>query len=159
MVELGTLALAGQAATVLAPYLPHLAKAGEKIAEGAGQVLEEGGGQLAKALWEKLRPQVEAKPAAQEAAQDVAATPDDEEARITLKRQLSKLFEADPTLAREVAGLLQQAGAAGETINVTVGERGIGLGKVGGDASGTFITGDNNRISGTHDKPRRPRGD
>ena len=44
-----------------------------------------------------------------------------------------------------------------EAINVTVGERGIGLGKVGGNVSGTFITGDNNRISGTQDKRRRSR--
>src|SRR4051794_27405229 len=96
-------ALANQATSALAPFLPYLAPVGTKLTEEASQALAGEGGQLAKALWAKLRPQVESKGAAQEAAQDVATTPTDEEARITLKRQLTKLFETDPDLARAVA--------------------------------------------------------
>src|SRR4051812_12963952 len=92
-------ALAVQATNALAPFLPYLAPVGTKLTEEASKTLASEAGQLAKALWEKLRPQVASKGAAQEAAQDVAAAPKDEEARITLKRQLNKLFEANPELA------------------------------------------------------------
>lgn len=90
----------------LAPFLPYLLKAGEKAAEEAGEKLGEASWERAKALWGRLRPKVEAKPAALEAAQDVAAQPDDEDAQAALRRQLKKLLAEDQALAAEVARLM-----------------------------------------------------
>jgi hypothetical protein len=93
--------------TFLAPLLPYLVKGGEKAAEEVGGKVAEAGMDLAKRIWGKLRPAVESKPAAQEAVQDVAREPDQEDPRAALRLQLKKLLEQDPTLAQELASLLQ----------------------------------------------------
>jgi len=99
--------LAQQAVAFLTPFLPYLLKAGEKAAEEVGKKLGEAAWEKAKALWGKLRPNVEAKPAAREAATDVAANPQDGDAQATLRHQLKKLLAEDETLAAEVARLLE----------------------------------------------------
>ena len=48
-----------------------------------------------------------AKPAAQEAVQEVAAHPDEEDARAALRLQLRKLLAEDETLAREVQQIME----------------------------------------------------
>jgi hypothetical protein len=58
----------------------------------AGKQLGVDAWEKAKSLWGKLRPQVDAKPAAQEAAQDVAETSDNEDAQAALRLQLKKLL-------------------------------------------------------------------
>jgi hypothetical protein len=69
--------LAKDLAVFLTPILPYLLKTGEKAAEEAGKKLGGDAWDRAKGLWAKLRPKVEAKPAAQEAVQDAAAAPND----------------------------------------------------------------------------------
>jgi len=63
----------------LAPFLPYLVKsvklAGQEAAKKLGEKAGEQSLDHAKALWEKLRPKVEARPAALEAVQDVATRP------------------------------------------------------------------------------------
>ena len=54
---------------------------------------------------QRLRPSVDGKEAAHEAADDVAAAPDDDGAQVALARQLQKLLDADPELARDVERL------------------------------------------------------
>lgn len=93
----------------LAPFLPYLLKAGEKAAEEAGKKLGGDAWEQAKALWDKLRPKVEAKPAAQEAVQDAVAAPDDPDAQAALRLQLKKLLAGDETLAQEIARLMQDS--------------------------------------------------
>jgi hypothetical protein len=68
-------ALAGAVTTVLAPLLPYLLKAGETAAEETGKAVAGQSWEWAKSLWTKLKPGVEAKPAALEAVQDVAHAP------------------------------------------------------------------------------------
>ena len=132
--------LAGSLTTALVPLLPYLLKAGEKAAEETGKVVADQSLELGKSLWSKLRPKVEAKPAALEAAQDAAVAPDDEDARATLRQQFKKLLAEDPSLAEEVQRSLEAAG-----VNVTAsGDRSVAI---GGDATGnTIITGDRNRV-------------
>lgn len=130
-------------AAFLAPFLPYLLKAGEKAAEEAGKKLGEAAWERAKALWGKLRPKVEAKPAALEAAQDLAAQPNDEDAQAALRRQLKKLLAEDDALAAEVARLWGETRAA----RVTVTARGDRSVAIGGSVSGsTIITGDRNQV-------------
>jgi len=98
--------LSQQLVAFLVPFLPYLLKVGEKAAEEAGKKLGADAWEKAKALWGKLRHKVEAKPAAQEAVQDVAADPQDEDAQAALRLQLKKLLR-DKTLAAEIAQVLE----------------------------------------------------
>lgn len=138
--------LAQQIVPFLAPFLPYLLKAGEKAAEEAGKKLGAAAWEKAKALWAQLRPKVEAKPAAREAVQDVAAYPKDEDARAALRLQLRKLLAEDPALAAEVARLWEGAQATGATVTTVTaaGDRSVA---VGGDVrDSTIITGNRNEV-------------
>ena len=135
--------LPAQLVQFLAPYLSYLVKglklAGQEAAKKLGEKASEQGFDHAKALWEKLRPKVEARPAALEAAQDTAAHPDDEDALAALRLQLKKLLAEDEPLAQELARLLEQTRPAGQTV-IASGERSVAI---GGNASGNvIITGD-----------------
>lgn len=135
-------ALASSVTTALVPLLPYLLKAGEKAAEETGKAVAGQSWEWAKSLWTKLKPGVEAKPAALEAAQDAAQSPEDEELQTVLRVQLRKLLTEDQSLAEEVSRVLEQGKAAG--INVSaVGERSVAIG--GGVTGSTIITGDQNK--------------
>jgi hypothetical protein len=136
-------ALASLVTTALVPLLPYLLKAGEKAAEETGKTVAGQSWEWAKSLWTKLKPKVEAKPAALEAAQDVAQSPRDEDLQAALRVQLKKLLSEDQSLAEEVSRWLEQGKAAG--INVfAAGERSVAI---GGDVnSSTIVTGDQNKM-------------
>src|SRR5688572_33254524 len=78
-------ALASSVTTALVPLLPYLLKAGEKAAEETGKTVAGQSWEWAKSLWTKLRPKVEANPAALVAAQDVAEAPGDEDLQVVLR--------------------------------------------------------------------------
>lgn len=136
-------ALASSLTTVLGPLLPYLLKAGEKAVDETGKAIADQSWEWAKSIWTKLKPKVEAKEAALEAAQDVAQAPEDEDAQAALRQQLKKLLTEDQSLAEEVSRWLDQGRAAG--INVSaVGERSVAI---GGDVKGsTIVTGDQNKV-------------
>jgi hypothetical protein len=124
----------------LAPFLPTLVKAGEKAVEKAADAVSDEAFKYARALWEKLRPGVDAKPAAKEAAEEVAAHPEDEDAVAALRLQLRKLLEEDTRLAGDLAAIWQKAEAANVVQVTASGERSVA---VGGDVTGsTIVTGD-----------------
>jgi hypothetical protein len=139
--------LASQLVTLLAPLLPQLTTVAGDI---AGQ-LESTNADLIGRIWARLRPKADSKPAFDESLKDAAAQPDDDDARAALRMQLKKLLTEDPSLAKELRQLLEQAG---QSVNVTAsGTRSVA---VGHDVSGsTIITGDSNRLS--VDKPPRDR--
>jgi hypothetical protein len=124
----------------LAPFLPYLVRAGERAAGAAADALGDQAGGFAKAIWERLKPGVEERPAAKEAAEDVAANPDDEDAVAALRLQLRKLVEEDEELARDLTKLWQEAQAANVITVTASGERSVA---VGGSVKGsTIVTGD-----------------
>jgi hypothetical protein len=126
---------------LLAPALPYLLRAGEHVAAEASDALGRQTWEHAKRLWDKLGGAFGARAAAQEAAEDAAAAPDDAETRVVLVHQLRKLLDADPGLAREVEGLLADARQAGV---IASGERSVAIGR---DATDTVIvTGDDVRV-------------
>lgn len=136
-------ALASALTSVLGPLLPYLLKAGETAAEETGKAVAGQSWEWAKSIWTKLKPKVEAKEAALEAAQDVAESPEDEEAQVALRRQLKKLLTEDQSLAEEVGRWLEQGKAAGINVSAT-GERSVAI---GGDVKGsTIVTGDQNKL-------------
>jgi hypothetical protein len=130
-------------AAFLAPCLPYLVKAGETVADKAATALGDEAWKLAQRVWGKLRPRVEAKEAAMEAAEDVAAKPDDPRAQAALALQLEKLLAADPDLMTELTALWKQAPPAARTV-VASGDRSIA---VGGNATGVFVTGDHDDVT------------
>jgi hypothetical protein len=135
-------ALTQSVAPLLIPLMPYLLKMGEKAAEEAGEKIGGATWEWGKGLWSKLRAKVEAKPAAIEAAQEVAKNPDDVDAQAALRLQLRKLLEGDATLAEEVYQLVEKAQAAGVTVTAS-GDRSVAVGR---DVKGsTIITGDSNR--------------
>jgi hypothetical protein len=120
----------------LAPFVPYLFKAGEGAAEEAGKKFGAAAWEKAKALWGTLWPKVEEKPAAQEAVQDVASNPEDEDAQAALRQQVKKLLVEDSGLAQEIAEMVK-AGAQAGVIAIASGERAVAL---GGDIVGSTVT-------------------
>ncbi len=120
---------------VLAPALPFLMSGGKELVDEAGKKMGEQAVEAAKKLWGKLRPRVEEKPAAAEAAQDVARAPEDGDALGALRIQLRKILESDLAFAAELTGLVEAAGA-----RVTY------QGQVKG--SGTLVQGSGNVVAG-----------
>ena len=124
---------------ILAPCLPFLMNVGNKAVEGGVRKIGEDVWQKAAAVWSKLQPKVEAKPATLEAAKDVANDPEDEDAIAALRLQLKKLFNSDATLATEIARIFESENQATSIIsNVTAsGEGAVALGD---NASNNTIT-------------------
>lgn len=135
--------LADTLTTFLAPALPALTSGGKELVKEAGKKLGKDGPEMLKALWAKLQPKVEEKPAAAEAVQDVVKAPEDAAAQGALNMQLRKILEADSSLAAEIAKILEAAemktsfhaevhgsGAVGQGQgNVVAGKDGIAAGR------------------------------
>jgi hypothetical protein len=122
----------------LAPFLPYVVQAGQKVAGRAADVIGEEAANYAEKLWQRLRPGVESKPAAKEAVEEVAKSPEDEDALGALRIQLRKLLEEDEALAADLTKIWDEAKAA--NVVTASGERSVAVGR---DVSGsTIITGD-----------------
>lgn len=138
--------LAHDQTTLLVPFLPYLVKAGEGAAEVTGKKLVEGTGTAAKAIWNRLKPKVEATPLALEAAQDLAANPTDNDLQATLRSQLKKLLSEDQSFATEVEQLFNKAKEVGGS-QVSATHGGIAFGHTAidntivGTVHGDFVIG------------------
>jgi hypothetical protein len=82
------IALATAATALLAPYI---AKFAEKGAEKLGESLPDGIGKLWTSIGEKFK----GKPAAEEAAKDLAAKPDDADNQAAFRKELKKTLTDD----------------------------------------------------------------
>lgn len=127
----------------LAPFLPYLLQTGQDLGEEAVRKLGAEASGFASRIWARLRAKVEEKPAAQEAAADVAAAVEDPRALGALELQLEKLLAADAELAADIAVLLAEAEKAGV---VATGERSVAIG--GSVTTSTIVTGDQNTLGG-----------
>ncbi len=94
--------IAAAATALLAPYL---AKAGEKAAEKLGEALPENLGKLWGAIGQKFK----GKPAAEEAAKDLAAAPADEDNQAAFRKELKKSLSEDVEFVQALTHLLQAA--------------------------------------------------
>ncbi|MGB8697797.1 MAG: hypothetical protein WCD18_00125 [Thermosynechococcaceae cyanobacterium] len=134
----------------ISPFLPFLLKLGGKAAEKATETAAgkfgEASWSKAQAVWQKLRPKVEAKEAAKEAAIDVANAPEDEDLQVALKVQLKKLLAQDEALANAIAQILQEAGSEGtpgiQIVQTVTGDRNQVIGQVTGGQVFGNVTGD-----------------
>jgi len=135
--------LADAVMTFLGPALPYLVTGGEKVVGWAGKKISEDGLEIAKKLWGKLRPKVEASPQAQEAVAEAVADPDDAALQGSLLVQIRKLLAADPELAEELARLLPPAGQTTtyQAANYGSGAIAQGPGAVAAGAGGIAVGG------------------
>lgn len=140
-------ALVVQVVAALIPFLPHLLNVGQKEAEDRAGDLDSGGWDLAKRLWEPLRPKVEERPAAREAATDVVADPRNADATAALRNQLRKLLNEDPVLVRELAQLMEQSKQRGPARVEASGDRAVAIG--GSAERAQIVTGDHNQFERT----------
>jgi len=100
-------------AGLLAPFLASLLNIGKQAGAQAAEALGSQAGQLATRVWERLSGKVASKPSAQEAVEDVAAQPEDEDALGAFRRQLRKILEDDPALRQELEALVEEGKQAG----------------------------------------------
>jgi hypothetical protein len=143
--------LAHDVTTHLIPALPYLVKIGEGAATETGKKLLGGAWDTTKALWDKLWTKVEAKPAALEAAQDLAANPNDADSQATLRNQLKKLLSEDQSFATEIEQLFNKAKEVGGS-QVSATHDGIAFGDnakdniaITGGVHGDFVIGDKHK--------------
>lgn len=131
-----------QLTTFLAPFLGFLVSASKgAIQEGLNQFGRQAPDH-AKALWDRLWPKLSRKAAAVEAAEDVAARPDDARARAALELQLEKILSEDARLLEEMTELWKKAAESGEV--AVKGDRNV---VTGGDMhSSVIVTGDHTAI-------------
>lgn len=121
-------ALASTLTSLLAPALPYLIKFGEQAGTEASKKISLDAWDQAKTLWDKLRPRFEKKPAAQEAANDVADDPSNEDAQAALRQQLKKLLVEDSDFALELAKVLaSKTTTSGTVIDSSVKVQGGGV--------------------------------
>ena len=123
----------------MAPLLPYMTKGGEEALKEVGKKAGGAAWVAGKGLWSKLKDKIAGRPAAQEAAADVAASPGDKPAQTALAWQLKKILEEDPALAREMTAWAQEARQA-NIITVASGEGAVALGQVSGSTV-TITTG------------------
>jgi len=123
---------------VLAPALPYLLRTGDHLASQAAERLGEHTWNLATRLWERLADAVRGRPAAEEVFEDVAANPQDADARAALAYQVRKLAQEDPDLATALEQLIADAEQGGVT---AAGDRSVATS--GGVSDSVIVTGDN----------------
>ncbi|MGB8699775.1 MAG: CHAT domain-containing protein [Thermosynechococcaceae cyanobacterium] len=148
----------------ISPFLPHLLKTGnkvdEKFAETGVQKFGESAWAKAQAIWTQLRPKLEGKEAAKEAAMDVADHPEDRELQIALRVQLKKLLDQDEALWNVIAQILQADGPAipprTEIIQTVTGDRNQVIGQVSGGQVFGNITGNVTIGTSTHPDEKTP---
>ncbi|WP_322014448.1 hypothetical protein [Paraburkholderia sp. J12] len=130
--------LAHQTVALLTPCLPYLVSFGDKAVEGVAKGIGEDVWKQAKTLWARIAPSVENKPAAAEAAEDLAKSPSDADTQTVFKVQIRKILEQDPALAAELKNFFRDAGQSGMTIQA-IGKGSVAAHTISGS---TISTGD-----------------
>lgn len=129
--------------TFISPFLPHLLKLGEPIAEEAGKKLGtklgESSWETAKQVWGKIAPKVKEKPLAQGAAAAVAEDVQDEDAQAILTKQIEKLLAANHDLSQSLQKILAaDAKSVSKAVAITqavTGNKNIVIGEASGSIS------------------------
>jgi hypothetical protein len=133
---------------LLAPLLPFLIKAGEKSVEEIGKKVGESAWNLAKKIWSRLAPKINANPAAKESVNDLIKSPKDDDYIAAFRVQIKKLLESDPSLAKELYSQLNNINNAARDININIGNINVNGNVYGGNFVGgtgnVFQNGTNN---------------
>ena len=145
--------LAQSVTTILAPFLPYLVKGGLEAGKAAagklGEKFTEAGWQRATQLWGKLRPQVEARPGANEVIEAVVKAPQDQTAITALQFQVRAALAANAALADEVQQLIVALAEKPGNISMATAPGAV---SIGGSANGANIS---TRVELPAKQPRR----
>jgi hypothetical protein len=124
------------AATAIAFLAPYLVKAGESLAEKAGEAVAEKVG----ALYHAIKGKFAGDSYAEQTLLRLEESPGIEGRQSALETLLNEKMEEDPTFAKRVRQLVDEAKAADTNNVIAYGERSVAI---GGDVSNTSInTGD-----------------
>ncbi len=127
------------ATTATAFLSPLLLKFGEKAAESLGEKLPDGAGKM----WAAIAAKFKGKPAAEEAAKDLAAKPSDEDNVAAFRKELKKTLEADSTFAEALKQMLESAQREAGVSIVNTGAGAVATsGGVAAGAGGVAVKGD-----------------
>jgi hypothetical protein len=131
--------LAHQARDLLTPFLPYLLPAatgvGKAALKKAGERIGDATWNKAEALWNKVWPKIQERPAALESAQDLAAAPNDSDAQAAFSLQLRKMLAEDDDLTNAVAQFFVDS----STHITASGERSVAANSV---TNSVIVTGD-----------------
>lgn len=134
----------GELAGFLAPFIPYLIDKGRRLGETTIPAVQAEAWEFAKRLWDRLGEAVGARPEGQEAAEEVARDPGDEQALAALQEQIDLLLAEDARLAEQVAALLATPEAAAVDVSASRGSF-----AAGGDVKDSqIVIGNQNRIGG-----------
>ena len=97
----------------LSPFLPTLLGRAHEVGAEIADRTTDAAWDYAKRVWERLRPRLEERPGAAQAAEDVAKAPDDADSGTVLEIHLKKILAEDPSLATDLRSIMDQAQAAG----------------------------------------------
>jgi hypothetical protein len=131
------------AASVLTILSPYLAKAGEKVVDKMIDTLPENAGKLWAALTEKFK----GKPVAEEAVQDLANNPANEDIRTVFRIQLKKALTEDPEFLAALEVLAKKAEAESIKNSAVASGHGVAI-NVGGSVRGNIVIGNHNAVNG-----------
>jgi hypothetical protein len=134
--------LAKELAVFLAPFTPYLVSSGEKAVTKIVEKVGEDSWQKIKSMWSKLAVKLEAKPAALEAINDLAAEPSRQQAQTVFAWQVEKVLSQDQRLVAELGILLEQAMSSAKGPVIASGERNVVGGRDIKDS--VIITGNQN---------------
>jgi hypothetical protein len=144
--------LAAAATSIL---LPYIAKAGKILIEDVAKQLPDAAGKL----WDKISEKFQAKPAAQDAAQDLVGKADDKDNQEAFALQLRKLLKDDSSFAEELESLVQKAqkesisihgsGAVATNGGLAANDHSA---SVQGNITGNIITGNSNSVGSDQKK-------
>ena len=105
---------------VVRPFLRGLLSKGEDVLEDAGEKTAEGAKKLAQRMWQRLTPKLQERPAGTEAAEALAADPDNEDAAGALRLQVKTVLKGDAPLAEELARMVEEGIQAGVVADVVI---------------------------------------
>lgn len=135
--------LATEITAYLALVLPYLANMSQKAAEEASKKIGLDFLEKAIELVGKLRTKIDGKEAAQEAFNDVMASPEDKDAQAALRLQIKKILSEDEALAHEISDLWEGIKASSAKA-IARGDRSVAI--AGNANNSIIIIGDSNQV-------------
>jgi len=90
------------------PYLTKLGSAmGDSLTKEAGDKFGPEAWETAKSIWSKIGGKLMEKPAAKDAVSDVISNPEDKDNIASLRKEIRKVLEEDPSLAAELQKIVE----------------------------------------------------
>ena len=117
-----------------------LGKTGEGFAKKVGEQLAEKAGEL----YQSVKRKFSSDPYALQTLTRVEENPASADRLVALEGVLKEKLGADPEFAKQVERLVQEAKTADANRVLVIGDRNVA---VGGNATGTFVTGDFNQVN------------